>query len=191
MRAFFLLPLFALGGQTKLQFGPKAVANHEAGPRAGCDPDYGWLPGAAGTDKCYMLIKSDSSTCYSDTGYYGMDWFDAMQCCYYQHGYVAEPMSQEEHDQIAQYLTISIGGDKQNAWWIGGTDLHHEGTWLWMSGAPWSFENWGEGEPNQNGNEDCAAMDPQNEGFGWMDLDCSQENHGVPHYTVCEKIVQA
>ena len=91
------------------------------------------------------------------------------------------------------------------------------------------------GEPNQNGNEDCAAMDPQNEGFGvgdifrwsrwdiamiilnhsfnglmctmigrgakndfdyelfpqWMDLDCSQENHGVPHYTVCEKIVQA
>merc|ERR1719150_1919852 len=91
-----------------------------------------------------------------------------MQCCYYQHGYVAEPMSQEEHDQIAQYLTISIGGDKQNAWWIGGTDLHHEGTWLWMSGAPWSFENWGEGEPNQNGNEDCAAMDPQNEGFGCL-----------------------
>ena len=24
-----------------------------------------------------------------------------------------------------------------------------------------------------------------------MDLDCSQENHGVPHYTVCEKIVEA
>ena len=24
----------------------------------------------------------------------------------HQHGYVAEPMSQEEHDQIAQYLTI-------------------------------------------------------------------------------------
>ena len=130
------------------------------------------------------------------------------------------------------------------------------------------------GEPNQNGNEDCTAMDPQNEGYGvswlfkdnyddkasfhkvrvtwwadskllvawfckddfedtewsderphkwvwnwlnylfhyyclvfciiilyyvlslwcimqWMDLDCSQENHGVPHYTVCEKIIEA
>ena len=22
------------------------------------------------------------------------------------------------------------------------------------------------GEPNQNGNEDCTAMDPQNEGYG-------------------------
>merc|ERR1712130_180087 len=143
------------GCQCKLQFGPQAVANHEAGPRAGCDVDYGWLPGAPGSDKCYMLVKTDSSSCYSDTGYYGMDWFDAMQCCYYQHGYVAEPMSQEEHDTIAQYLTISNGGE------------------------------------NQNGNEDCTAMDPQNEGYGWMDLDCSQENHGVPHYTVCEKIVEA
>ena len=70
------------------------------------------------------------------------------------------------------------GGDKQNAWWLGGTDLHHEvqslllgvyptmtmlygknsvnpiiyqstifqGVWLWMSGAPWSFAPWGEGE---------------------------------------------
>ena len=72
-----------------------------------------------------------------------------------------------------------------------------------MSGAPWSFAPWGEGEPNQNGNEDCAAIDPQNEGYGvrmvlelgltspqWMDLDCSQENHGVPHYLVCEKLVE-
>merc|ERR1711971_977152 len=103
-----LVLLFALGAQCKLQFGPQAVANHEAGP-------------SAGSDKCYMLVKSDASTCYSDTGYYGMDWFDAMQCCYYQHGYVAEPLSQEEHDQISQYLTISNGGDKQNAWWLGGT----------------------------------------------------------------------
>ena len=31
------------------------------------------------------------------------------------------------------------------------------------------------GEPNQNGNEDCAALDPQNEGFGVGDiLRCSR-----------------
>ena len=87
-----------------------------------------WLKVA--TNKHFHKQLSDfpsilSSTCYSDTGFYGMDWFDAMQCCYYQvrnssilaqnlflfwsflqHGYVAEPMSQEEHDTIAQYLTI-------------------------------------------------------------------------------------
>ena len=38
----------------------------QAGPRAGCDVDYGWLPGAAGTDKCYMLVKSDSRWPYND-----------------------------------------------------------------------------------------------------------------------------
>ena len=34
--------------------------NVQAGPKAGCDVDYGWLPGAAGSDKCYMLVKTDS-----------------------------------------------------------------------------------------------------------------------------------
>ena len=35
-----------------------------------------------------------------------------------------------------------------------------------MSGAPWSYDHWGEGEPNQAGNEDCGAFDPQNENYG-------------------------
>ena len=29
------------------------------------------------------------------------------------------------------------------------------------------MDSWNDaGEPNQNGNEDCTAMDPQNEGYG-------------------------
>ena len=75
-----------------------------------------------------------------------------------------------------------MGGDKQSSWWMGATDLHHEGSWVWMSGAvrlstsnhsqycllqPWSYEHWNEGEPNQNGNEDCGAFDSQAEGYGW------------------------
>ena len=58
-----------------------------------------------------------------------------------------------------------MGGDKSSTWWMGATDLHLEGTWLWMSGAPWSYENWNEGEPNQNGNEDCGAFDSQADGY--------------------------
>ena len=47
-------------------------------------------------------------TCYAadSWGGYGMDWFDAMQCCYFQNSYLAEPTSQEEMDKIAMYLTI-------------------------------------------------------------------------------------
>ena len=58
------------------------------------------------------------------------------------------------------------GGDKQNSWWVGGTDMHHEGGWVWMSGAPWGYENWGPDEPNQNGNEDCTALDSQADSYG-------------------------
>ena len=115
-----------------------------------------------------MLIKGfDSSTCYSSDpwGGYGMDWFDAMQCCYFQNSYLAEPQNQEETDKINTYLTISTGGDRANTWWMGATDMHHEGGWVWMSGNPWSYENWNEGEPNQNGNEDCGAFDSQADGF--------------------------
>merc|ERR1711874_399426 len=111
------------------QFGPIAQANHDKASQSVCDPDYGWLPGAEGTNKCYMLIKGfDSSTCYSSDpwGGYGMDWFDAMQCCYFQNSYLAEPQNQEETDKINTYLTISTGGDRQNTWWMGATDMHHE-----------------------------------------------------------------
>ena len=177
---------------------------------------------------CYYSIitilqdNSFPSTCYSDTGYYGMDWFDAMQCCYYQvprpsgwvflYLFLSMVMSRNlwakrnmtrsrstspsvrifilsvftwnrgfpkkkymGANQAERTQSPANGGDKQNAWWLGGTDLHNEvrsqiihncwyksdydtksvdptivqGSWIWMSGAPWSFAPWGEGEWDQ------------------------------------------
>ena len=37
---------------------------------------------------------------------------------------------------------LANAGQNQNTWWIGATDLHHEGSFIWMSGAPWSYEHW-------------------------------------------------
>ena len=44
---------------------------------------------------------------------------------------------------------------------------------VWMSGAPWSYDHWGEGEPNQAGNEDCGVFDPQNENYGVRGVLCT------------------
>ena len=141
-----------------------------------------------------------------------MDWFDAMQCCYYQvprppdwvflyffrsmvmsrNLWAKRNMTRSRStspsvcifilsiftwkyvgaNQAERTQSSANGGDKQNAWWLGGTDLHSEvrsqiihnfwyksdydtksvdptivqGSWIWMSGAPWSFAPWGEGE---------------------------------------------
>merc|ERR1712223_1855003 len=109
--ALLLLPLLAGVHSRGLKFGPIAEANHNAKSTLGCDPDYGWSDGAEGSGKCYMLIKNfDYSTCYSDGGVggYGMSWFDAMECCYYNKGYLAEPQSADEQAKIG--ATQSAGG---------------------------------------------------------------------------------
>merc|ERR1712020_304151 len=101
--ALLLLPLLAGVHSRGLKFGPIAEANHNAKSTLGCDPDYGWSDGAEGSGKCYMLIKNfDYTTCYSDGGVggFGMSWFDAMECCYYNKGYLAEPQSADEQQRL-------------------------------------------------------------------------------------------
>ena len=37
-----------------------------------------------------------------------MTWFESMACCYANHGYMAEPVSQEEHDLIKNRLVMGM-----------------------------------------------------------------------------------
>merc|ERR1712037_101548 len=125
MRAALVLVSLLAGVHSRgLKFGPIAEANHAAESTLGCDPDYGWSDGADGSGKCYMLIKNfDYSTCYSDGGVggYGMSWFDAMECCYYNKGHLAEPQSADEQAKIEEYIQIADGGTLGlSAWWLGG-----------------------------------------------------------------------
>ena len=48
---------FIIGTSAKVQFGPIADANHHNSQEGECDPDLGWLAGADGSNKCYMLVK--------------------------------------------------------------------------------------------------------------------------------------
>ena len=43
--------------------------------------------------------------CGTDYWEQGMSWFTAMECCYYNKGYLAEPQNQAEQDKIVQYIT--------------------------------------------------------------------------------------
>ena len=53
---------------------------------------------------------SDVTTCiYRSCGVdlyeTGMSWFTAMECCYFNKGYLAEPQNDEEQAKIVEYIT--------------------------------------------------------------------------------------
>ncbi len=75
--------------------------------------------------------------------------------------------TQQENDfVVTQFVQDSVQA------WLGATDELVEGNWRWMTGEPWSFENWNAGEPNDGvsytSGEDYAAVLAVNAGR-WND----------------------
>jgi hypothetical protein len=75
--------------------------------------------------------------------------------------------TQQENDfVVTQFVQDSVEA------WLGATDELVEGNWRWMTGEPWSFENWNAGEPNDGvsytSGEDYAAVVAVNAGR-WND----------------------
>ena len=52
--------------------------------------------------------------------------FEAQQCCVQNHGFLAEPASQEEHDLIKQHLVISKIYQSTLFMYKGQEKLHHQ-----------------------------------------------------------------
>ena len=96
---------------------------------------------------------------YYDT----LTWEEAKAACEAKGGHLATITSEKE-----QYL-LNLRNDKNHKLWIGGYK-NAEGQWCWVTGEPWKYENWGDGEPNNSSNvvagESCVAMWPEK----WNDL---------------------
>ena len=71
---------------------------------------------------------------------------------------LASITSQAEQDFITSLLPIFA--NNRDHYWIGGTDAGNEGTWTWLDGESWGYENWYAGEDNNvHGGEHFLAMD--------------------------------
>lgn len=92
-----------------------------------------------------------------------LTWEEAKAACEAKGGHLATITSEEEQKKLNLY-----NGGNHNLW-IGGYK-NAEGQWCWVTGEPWEYENWGDGEPNNSSNvvadENRVAMWPEK----WNDL---------------------
>ncbi|KAH0507706.1 CD209 antigen-like protein 2 [Microtus ochrogaster] len=79
-----------------------------------------------------------------------------------------------EEQQFLKYLHIR----KNELTWIGLSDHRHEGSWHWVDGTPLGLSFWKDGEPNNEGDEDCVELSEDK----WNDKRCAAKN-----FWICEK----
>jgi len=73
-----------------------------------------------------------------------LDWGGSKNYCEALGGHLATVTSRGENLFIFNHCPGALGG----------TDKEAEGGWRWVTGEPWGYENWADGEPNNQSNED-------------------------------------
>jgi len=116
--------------------------------------------GLAGCESCDGTVFGGS--CYKH--FSGQNsWSGAQMSCenWQMDGHLVAITGSVENDFVKTLAeTIS---------WIGATDEPGEGDWTWVTGEAWDWTGWLPLEPNNLGNEDCAAI---YDNGGWNDMDC-------------------
>ena len=118
-----------------------------------------------------------------------MTWQEAKEYCERHGGHLATATSAAEN----QFIYENFGRD--HVCWLGATDEENEGTWKWVTGEPWEYENWNEGEPTNGdsesgrenylllGNAESVVVDNQSYfyrfGEHWNDHIASGDFHGT------------
>ncbi|XP_069574651.1 CD209 antigen-like protein C [Brachyistius frenatus] len=150
----------------KLQMEIAALKSHMPMIEEGCRH---CLPGWTFMNSvCYYFPLSDTISHKS--------WLDARQFCKKQGGDLASIQSREEHLAVAELVNNYQDSSRHvshSGFWIGLRDVE-EGIWKWPDGTRITEGYWNDGEPNDQGNEDCVAIYPRSNPFkAWNDAPCA------------------
>lgn len=105
---------------------------------------------------------------------------------YYLTDYLSWGNAQIQAESIGGNL-VTINSLEEQEWlhasysvraWIGFTDMFTEGNWEWISGESVTYTFWGDGEPNDYGNEEDFAVMNWYYGGRWNDFSYSG-CHGI------------
>jgi hypothetical protein len=104
-----------------------------------------------------------------------MGWTAAKSFCEAKGAHLATITSQAENIFIA----ANFGS---NVLWLGGSDAALEGRWTWITGEAWSYSNWNDGEPNNQGIENYLQFNRFVQG-GFNDVN---DDGNVDSQPLCE-----
>ncbi|XP_078323016.1 perlucin-like protein [Crassostrea virginica] len=113
------------------------------------------------------------------------NWASAGYICSALNGKLVEIESSVENMFLKNHIAVLHQNHKYDNvnYWVGGTDLEAEGTYLWVSTRDrFSYTDWHPSQPN-GGPEDCVAFNCfTDSSIQWHDFQCSHMN-----YYICEK----
>ena len=127
----------------------------------------GTFPGAAGGTGTFTitdappLLNPANGNFYLAVPMIGVLWTDAKvlaESMFYQgqQGYLATVTDQTENDFVWNNMNAGNGTNAEELWMGGFQDQNAPGFsepgggWSWVTGEPWVYSNWGQGEPNNN-----------------------------------------
>nr|XP_006011267.1 PREDICTED: C-type mannose receptor 2-like [Latimeria chalumnae] len=100
-----------------------------------------------------------------------LTWPDAQSYCRTHHKDLVSTHSKEEVKRILE----KYGEAKRSFLWIGLQENASKVQWLWSSGEPVNFTNWGSGQPNSGKSEQCVLMYPSGEQHDYPCNDASNK----------------
>lgn len=101
-------------------------------------------------------IKNDANGHFYQKFFEKKSWTNARASCEQMGGYLVTVTSEEERLFLMNHF---LKGSRRS-FWAGATDLETEGQWKWITGEPFNFADWAEGEPNNENDEDYLELPP-------------------------------
>ncbi|MED6266988.1 hypothetical protein CHARACLAT_007649 [Characodon lateralis] len=121
---------------------------------------------------CPLFWFRFEGRCYK---YFGsrVTWGEAELQCVSEGANLVSIHSIEEHDFVD--LLIKNFDPTRTLTWIGLTDLHKEGGWIWSDGSKYKFSHWDHSQPDNAGGIEHCGHTNHGQRFYWNDRVCSDK----------------
>ncbi|XP_038144841.1 lactose-binding lectin l-2-like [Cyprinodon tularosa] len=119
---------------------------------------------------CPMFWYSFNGRCYKYVATL-MTWSKAELHCVSEGANLVSVHSFAEHDFVKSLIKNFDTAEGRT--WIGLSDIHKEGGYMWSDGSAAKFFSWGPGEPNNNGGAEHCVHTNFDQDKKWNDAHCS------------------